>query len=711
MTLIQFRRGTAADWTTANPELASGEFGYETDTRRFKIGPGNWNSLNYMAEDLVDADLASRSITFTDEGGGQGHFSVGGVPVSGTLVPPAATWSGVAGRPSTIATGVAGNGSTDDRAALATSDDAALAASLPLMLLPGTYKVSSNITIDSPVWFAGDAILKPDNGVTVTLAGGVAQAPMSQIFDHSAGGVVAPANTAWYHPQWWGAVGDSTTDDGAALVAVLDAAGANGGASIAIEGATYATTEALILPSFTTVAGGGTIKCLQDAPGGRGIIVVPDNGAHDIRWDGPTIDGNFTTNANCIGAGAHNDNYAYHERIYIDCTVKNARIDTSLEDSNNLLYSGGGKGYSIQGRCRNIYARIVAINCDVGATIEAGTTDERWMPNCQLDLISDGSRRTALYLIGSTPLGYGTTVGASFEHGHMPGCRVNLVAYGGNTESIVDITDDVSKPNYELAGVITSTFATGVDVNAHVAVESRATVLRGKMFGSRMKINALMDDLEDVWDARVIAGAGTVGANCLDNVVEIDVHAQTHHGVLIQPPDSGELRRSRVDVNTWIENGVGDIMASGTEFDESVTYAFRDYGNAAVGPVEVIGKGSSALEPAWAMSAYGDKILRIGTMTGHSQPTIDTDLYDQFNITAQASNITSMTNNLSGTPQDGQTLRIRFTGTNTRTITWGASFAGNLLATTSGTNTHVQELVYDAVAAKWIGTYHDATGY
>lgn len=48
-TQIQFRRDTAADWTSNNPTLAAGEFGYETDTTKFKVGDGStaWNSLSY----------------------------------------------------------------------------------------------------------------------------------------------------------------------------------------------------------------------------------------------------------------------------------------------------------------------------------------------------------------------------------------------------------------------------------------------------------------------------------------------------------------------------------------------------------------------------------------------------------------------------------------------------------------------------------------
>lgn len=50
---IQLRRGTAAFWTSANPVLHPGEPGYETDTRKLKIGDGNtpWRELPYSPTD------------------------------------------------------------------------------------------------------------------------------------------------------------------------------------------------------------------------------------------------------------------------------------------------------------------------------------------------------------------------------------------------------------------------------------------------------------------------------------------------------------------------------------------------------------------------------------------------------------------------------------------------------------------------------------
>ena len=50
-TRMQQRRGTSTQWTSANPILAAGEIGFETDTGKFKIGNGSsaWGSLSYYA--------------------------------------------------------------------------------------------------------------------------------------------------------------------------------------------------------------------------------------------------------------------------------------------------------------------------------------------------------------------------------------------------------------------------------------------------------------------------------------------------------------------------------------------------------------------------------------------------------------------------------------------------------------------------------------
>ncbi len=60
--IIQLRRGTAAEWTAADPTLAEGEIGLETDTPAFKIGDGTtaWTSLAYA--------VGGTTISVKDEG-------------------------------------------------------------------------------------------------------------------------------------------------------------------------------------------------------------------------------------------------------------------------------------------------------------------------------------------------------------------------------------------------------------------------------------------------------------------------------------------------------------------------------------------------------------------------------------------------------------------------------------------------------------------
>ena len=74
---IQFRRGTASEWTSANPTLAVGEMGIETDTDLFKIGDGTtaWTSLAYggltggfdSTQEIVSVGT-SRALTSADTG-------------------------------------------------------------------------------------------------------------------------------------------------------------------------------------------------------------------------------------------------------------------------------------------------------------------------------------------------------------------------------------------------------------------------------------------------------------------------------------------------------------------------------------------------------------------------------------------------------------------------------------------------------------------
>lgn len=56
---MQQRRGTSTQWTNANPVLAAGEIGFESNTNKFKIGDGvkTWDLLEYFLNvDALDLD-------------------------------------------------------------------------------------------------------------------------------------------------------------------------------------------------------------------------------------------------------------------------------------------------------------------------------------------------------------------------------------------------------------------------------------------------------------------------------------------------------------------------------------------------------------------------------------------------------------------------------------------------------------------------------
>lgn len=97
---IQFRRDTAAAWTSANPILSQGEAGYEYDTGRFKVGNGltPWNSLPYSSGVTGPTGATGPSVT-----GPQGAVgAVGPTGPQGIQGPQGNSITGPTGAASTV---------------------------------------------------------------------------------------------------------------------------------------------------------------------------------------------------------------------------------------------------------------------------------------------------------------------------------------------------------------------------------------------------------------------------------------------------------------------------------------------------------------------------------------------------------------------------------------------------------------------------------
>jgi len=92
---IQMRQGTAAQWTLNNPTLLVGEWGYETDTGRIKIGDGvsSWSTLQTMPQVCGDSDIGPVVGTFNSAFRASFHITGSSNDNSGSLW----CWSGGSG--------------------------------------------------------------------------------------------------------------------------------------------------------------------------------------------------------------------------------------------------------------------------------------------------------------------------------------------------------------------------------------------------------------------------------------------------------------------------------------------------------------------------------------------------------------------------------------------------------------------------------------
>lgn len=80
--------------------------------------------------------------------------------------------------------GATGDGSTNDAAAVGLADTAA--ASNRIIYFPsGSYRIGTNTTVASPVWFAPGASVSVDNGVTLTLNGAIISPTDASVFGGS----------------------------------------------------------------------------------------------------------------------------------------------------------------------------------------------------------------------------------------------------------------------------------------------------------------------------------------------------------------------------------------------------------------------------------------------------------------------------------------------------------------------------------------------
>ena len=162
--LMKQRYDTAANWTAQNPTLLAGEFGIESDTKRWKVGTGAtaWTSLLYSnggTYPLVNADIAAnaeiavskladgsaRQLLQTDAAG-TGVEWTSDVSIPGVL----AVTAGTAALP-----GIAVSGDLNTGIYTPGADQLAISTGGTSRLAVSTTAVSSTLAVDHPLGAVG----------------------------------------------------------------------------------------------------------------------------------------------------------------------------------------------------------------------------------------------------------------------------------------------------------------------------------------------------------------------------------------------------------------------------------------------------------------------------------------------------------------------------------------------------------------------------
>lgn len=117
-------------------------------------------------------------------------------------------------------------------------------------------------------------------------------------------------------------------------------------------------------------------------------------------------------------------------------------------------------------------------------------------------------------------------------------------------------------------------------------------------------------------------------------------------------------------------------IANGGTGQTTGSAALTALGGMATATYDAANIAQQVLGTSAAQTASNKRITRrVGSTTSSATPTINTDNYDVYELTAQAAAVTSFTTNLTGTPVDGDALIICITDNGTsQTLAWGSKF-------------------------------------
>lgn len=785
---IQTRHDTASNWTAANPVLALGEQGIETDTRKLKFGDGTtaWNSLPYangnadMLKSVYDPTNVNGS-AFNQDNMSNGTTNKNYTATEKTKLAGIATGANVGVVPNSPITGATKTKITYDAKGLVTAGADATTADVADSLNKRYVTDAQLIVIGNTSGTnTGDQTSVSGNAGTATAL----QTPRTingVSFDGTANITVADSTKLAKSNNLSDVTSASAarTNLGLAIgtdVQAYDATTTKNGATQTLTNKTLASP---VINSPTGLVKGdvglGNVDNTSDATKNSATATLTNK----------TISGASNTLSNIPESAVTNltTDLAGKQGTITLTTTGTSGAATLVSNTLNIpQYSGGGSG-DVVGPVSSIDNIIPRFDGTSGKLIQgsalsmtdAGALDItgaggtlRINPNSdatEFNISSDtagtlslfGSAGATLHLNlydGDLKSGSGGTVRmtnggalqniASINAALIPASdivgltdtqtltnktltspKIGTSIFDTNGAKLLDIAAAASAVNYirignRAAGLNPYFLVEGTDTNIDLQFNPKGSgaLVFYVTTGQHAKIRADGADVNHNLNL-IPKGTGTVQANGVDVVTTTGTQTLTNKTLtsptlttpVLGTPASGTLTNatglpiSGLVASTSTAIGVGSVElghASDTTLSRS-----------AAGVLAVEGVVIPSISSTNTLT--NKRVTkRTGTTTSSATPTINTDNYDVYTLTAMSAAVTSMTTNLSGTPSTGDEIILGFKDNGTpRAITWGSSFVSSgvatLLATTATSKQHWVKLMWDG--AHWVCLAVDSVGY
>jgi len=486
----------------------------------------------------------------------------------------------------------------------------------------------TNLTVpaDVTLQFTRKGSISITTGATLTIVGPIQASPV-QIFSNAVSGqgtVSFAGNTSLekVYPQWWGAVGDGSTDIRAAAQAALDAVGTAGGGSVHFIAASsgYYTTGSLRPSSNTTVSGDGYLSQIKCPTAGWTLSYPTNYGIINIdRKSNVRVTGLRITGTNSVATAT-----TAPKLIFLDGTlaspITNIQIDHNSFDTtvDEGIWQGGAQAYITKIDISNNYFTNIAYK----GTAYGG------LPTIQFNAEEGTISNNRFYQVGMA-------IGASGARITITGNVVkdvsaNAISIGDDTEiGVTTITGNTVEFNEQASGSSRSGILLGGGVTNRSAVVSGNMV---RLIGTAGIGSARCYYVENIGDALVVGNwaeiqvrgrgfvvVGTAAGSTVDlrsNTVKIVSESGTSLAFNARPNGGGQtLNLISSDNHVYGISGEGQ---------GSFAYDYRDAGG---GTLNSVSQGDCA--SGGYIATGSNQIYQAANLNLSNVP-----VYDNASITA-----------------------------------------------------------------------------